>query len=144
MQFTIATVLALAASAFAAPTEQYNYGETCKFGTYRCTGDISGIEICNVQGYWELVGPCPSGTSCEFLPQNGFELPFCTANPTPKAETAPVKRQAGSHCPTPGQYYCAGLGAIQVCDTQNQLQPVGSCPENSHCSYLNGIPFCVA
>ncbi len=141
MKFTT-TVLALATTALAAPSaEKRDAG--CTFGTYECTADYSGIQICNVQGAWELVGGCPTGTSCEYLPQNGFELPFCTN--TPSAPT-PYKRDAGygyGYCSTPGQYSCLGYNAIQVCDTSNKLERVGGCPKDSHCDYLNGIPFCV-
>lgn len=140
-------VLALAATALAAPPATSKRTETCTFGTYRCTATNAGIEICDIQGNWQLVGPCPDGTSCENLPQNGFTLPFCTNNPTPKTVEARNGRPGqspGEKCQTPGKYDCFGPYAIQVCDTQNVLQFVGNCPEKSHCEYLNGIPFCVA
>ncbi len=142
MQYIVAAVLALAASAVAAPPQQKR--ESCAFGTYRCTGDISGIEVCAIDGSWELVGPCPTGTACENLPQNGFDLPFCTNSPATAGYSAPAKRDYdGGYCTTPGRYYCLGTGSIQVCDTQNKLELVGDCPKNSHCSNINGIPFCI-
>src|SRR3569833_149276 len=110
----IAAVLALAASAVAAPSEKRT--DSCTIGTYACTADNSGIQICNVQGVWELVGACPSGTACENLPQNGFELPFCT-NKAAKRDYG-----SGDYCSTPGRYQCLGYDAIQVCDTSNHLQ----------------------
>jgi hypothetical protein len=125
---------------------------TCEFGTYRCSPDKKGIEICDVTNNWVEVGPCPNGTSCSYLPQNGFELPFCTNNPDPKASN---KREAeaeadgrgglkpGDSCPTPGRYDCLGWGGIQVCDVTNIERFVGWCPQDSHCAYLNGIPYCV-
>ncbi|KAK4102412.1 hypothetical protein N658DRAFT_495118 [Parathielavia hyrcaniae] len=140
----IAAALVLAASAFAAPSEKRN--ETCTFGTYRCTTPNTGIEICNVQGAWELVGDCPKDTSCHNLPQNGFELPFCTAADAAAAVRARNGRPGlspGEPCSTPGKYDCFGPYAIQVCDTQNVMQLVGNCPNRTHCEYLNGIPFCV-
>ncbi|KAL2263209.1 hypothetical protein VTK26DRAFT_7783 [Humicola hyalothermophila] len=142
----IAAVAALAATALAAPPAEKRTKtepETCKFGTYRCTTPNTGIEICNISNKWELVGPCPDGTSCEDLPQNGFTLPFCTNKP--KVETRNGRGPSpGETCQTPGKYECFGPYAIQVCDTQNVLQFVGKCPDRSHCEYLNGIPFCVA
>lgn len=141
-----AAVIALAAGALAAPSEK-RAGEPCTFGTYRCTTPNTGIEICNIQGKWELVGPCPDGTSCENLPQNGYTLPFCTNN-KPKREVEARNgrpgQSPGEKCDTPGKYSCFGPYAIQVCDTQNVLQFVGDCPPRSHCDYLNGIPYCVA
>ncbi|KAK4121978.1 hypothetical protein N657DRAFT_635424 [Parathielavia appendiculata] len=137
----IAAALVLAASAFAAPSEKRT--ETCTFGTYRCTTPNTGIEICNIQGKWELVGDCPKDTSCQNLPQNGFDLPFCTANKV-QARNGRPGQSPGESCSTPGKYDCFGAYAIQVCDTQNVLQLVGNCPDRSHCEYLNGIPFCVA
>ncbi|GAB1319187.1 Carbohydrate-binding module family 19 domain-containing protein [Madurella fahalii] len=135
-------LLALAAGAIAHPSEKRT-GTECTFGTYRCTTPNSGIEICNIQGKWELVGPCPEGTSCEDLPQNGFTLPFCT-KPKVEARNGRPGQSPGEPCSTPGKYQCFGPYAIQVCDTQNVLQFVGDCPNGSHCDYLNGIPYCVA
>lgn len=61
--------------------------DSCAFGTYECTTDGAGIQICGIGGFWELVGPCPSGTSCQDLPQNGYELPFCTTTPPASGKT---------------------------------------------------------
>lgn len=133
---TAVLALALAATALAAPTT----GTTCTFGTYRCTTPNTGIEICDIAGQWELVGPCPNGTSCHDLPQNGFTLPFCTNN----AQKLRARNdQPGDKCTTPGRYQCLGTGAIQVCDTQNVLEFVGNCPAGSHCDYIGVIPYCV-
>jgi hypothetical protein len=138
----IAAALVLAASAVAAPSEKRT--EACTFGTYRCTTPNTGIEICNVQNQWALVGDCPGDTSCSNLAQNGYELPFCTNNaPKVKARNGRPGQSPGERCQTPGKYDCFGPYAIQVCDTQNILQFVGSCAERSHCAYLNGIPYCV-
>jgi len=137
----IAAALVLAASAMAAPSEKR---EGCTFGKYRCTSPNTGIEICNVSNQWELVGPCPDGTACQNLPQNGFDLPFCTNTAKVEARNGRPGQSPGEKCQTPGKYDCFGPYAIQVCDTQNTLQFVGNCPERSHCDYLNGIPYCVA
>ncbi|KAK4110247.1 hypothetical protein N656DRAFT_285471 [Canariomyces notabilis] len=143
MKYTAAALLTLAATVLAAPTADNQ--QQCTFGTYRCTTPNTGIEICNVQGKWELVGACPGGTSCENLPQNGYTLPFCTNNkPKIEGRNGRPGQSPGEKCSTPGQYQCFGPYAIQVCDTQNVLQKVGDCPQGSHCDYLNGIPFCVA
>lgn len=140
------TLLSLTSTALAAavtpPTD-------CKFGTYRCTTPNTGIEICNVLNKWELVGPCPSGTACENLAQNGFTLPFCTASATPKSQPAVAPRNGrpgqspGERCAEPGKYDCFGPYAVQVCNVQGVLEFVGSCPQKSHCEYLGGLPFCV-
>lgn len=141
----IAAALVLAASAMAAPSpDTAGASTTCTFGTYRCTTPNTGIEICDIAGTWELVGPCPNGTACENLPQNGFTLPFCTTT----AKTAVKARNGrgpspGDKCQTPGQYQCFGAYAIQVCDTSNVLERVGDCPQGSHCEYIGSIPYCV-
>jgi len=143
------TALATALSPRATPTPD------CKFGTYRCTTPNTGIEICDISNKWELVGPCPAGTACENLPQNGFTLPFCTAKkPTATiAARAPAEdvekrngrpgQSPGEKCAEPGRYDCFGPYAIQVCNVQGVLEFVGSCPQKSHCDYLGGIPYCV-
>ena len=122
----------------------------CRFGTYRCTSPNTGIEICNVFNQWELVGPCPSGTACENLPQNGFTLPFCTAKKAVAARAPPVEKRngrpgqsPGEKCTEPARYDCFGPYAIQVCNLQGVLEFVGNCPQKSHCEYLGGIPYCV-
>ncbi len=50
MKFTTALV-ALASTALAVPAERR---DTCTFGTYACTADNSGIQICNIEGNWEV------------------------------------------------------------------------------------------
>ncbi|KAK1834408.1 hypothetical protein QBC39DRAFT_344078 [Podospora conica] len=123
----------------------------CTFGTYRCTTPNTGIEICDVLNQWQLVGPCPAGTACENLPQNGFTLPFCTAK-KPVAARAPAVveirngrpgQSPGERCTEPGRYDCFGPYAVQVCNVQGVLEFVGNCPQKSHCEYLGGLPFCV-
>ncbi|KAL2268790.1 hypothetical protein VTJ83DRAFT_3636 [Remersonia thermophila] len=79
----IAAIVALATSALALPSGEVDKRSQCTFGTYRCTNPNTGIEICDVSGNWVLVGPCPNGTTCSYLPQNGFDLPFCTNSPPP-------------------------------------------------------------
>ncbi|EPE09364.1 hypothetical protein F503_07140 [Ophiostoma piceae UAMH 11346] len=142
MKYSIAAIAAFAAaSAVATPAFSGSTKrgvEQCVFGTYACTTDGTGIQICDIAGQWELVGPCPDGTSCEDLPQNGSDLPFCTNTATKKA-----KRGGYGWCPTPGQYSCDGYNAIQVCNTTNGLEKVGDCPSNSHCAYIGEIPYCV-
>ncbi|CAK7205454.1 hypothetical protein SEUCBS139899_008227 [Sporothrix eucalyptigena] len=143
MKYAAILVAAAATTVAAMPSLSAKRGQ-CTFGTYECLSDNSGIQICDIEGNWELVGPCPSGTSCEYLPQNGFDLPFCTSNPSTKKEK---KRDDSSYgyewCSTPGQYTCDGWNAIQVCNTTNGLEKVGDCPNGSHCGYINNIPYCV-
>lgn len=134
MQF-LTIVAAFAASALAAP-------EACAPGTYRCDADGTSIDVCDAQSNWLVAGPCPGDTVCEYLPQNGFDLPFCV-NPT-TAE----KRNTHPPC-TPATYTCAhnpttGAPGIQVCDTQHVWEYVGDCPGKSHCEYFpSNIPYCV-
>ena len=143
---SITAALVLAASAIAVPFPDGNETNTaCTFGTYECTNPNTGIQICDIAGQWELVGNCPNGTSCQNLPQNGFDLPFCTNTIKLKARDGRGRGPSpGDKCQTPGKYVCFGRNAIQVCDTSNILQLVGQCPQSSHCSYINGIPYCVA
>ncbi len=147
MKFTAAALL-LAGSAMAAPSPDGSSSTpACTFGTYECTTPNTGIQICDIAGNWELVGNCPNGTACENLPQNGFELPFCTntAATKPKVKARNGRGPSpGEKCQTPGQYTCFGPRAIQVCDVTNILRFVGDCPANSHCSYIGNIPYCVA
>ncbi|KAL2193863.1 hypothetical protein P885DRAFT_44305 [Corynascus similis CBS 632.67] len=140
MKFT-AAALALAASAIAAPSQRDN---TCKFGTYRCTTPNTGIEICNISSQWELVGPCPKGTSCNDLQNGNSTLPYCTNDPPAvEARNGRPSQSPGEACQTAGRYDCFGPYAIQVCDAQNISQFVGNCPPKSHCAYINDIPYCV-
>jgi hypothetical protein len=153
MQYFTA-VLALAATALAIPTDLQADTTACTFGTYRCTTPNTGIEVCDISGKFVLVGPCPNGTACENLPQNGFTLPFCTntakvtrrddRNGNNRRTTPPPPApKPGDKCQTPGQYQCLGQTAIQVCDVAHILEKVGDCPANSHCAYINAIPYCV-
>ncbi|CAK7229562.1 hypothetical protein SBRCBS47491_007289 [Sporothrix bragantina] len=153
MKYAVALIAAAATSVVAMPSlssaSKTTKRDQCTFGTYACLADGSGIQICDIEGNWELVGACPGGTICEYLPQNGYDLPFCTTAPTPtptplKKEKA-KKRDGSTYnwCPTPGQYTCDGWNAIQVCNTTNGLEKVGNCPNGSHCSYINNIPYCV-
>ncbi|KAK3353745.1 hypothetical protein B0T25DRAFT_545283 [Lasiosphaeria hispida] len=134
------TLVALAAAAvLATPTPST---ESCILGGYRCRTPNTGIEICNIQSQWELVGPCPNNTECTNLKQNDFDLPFCTNKIATR--NGRLGQSPGERCTTPGKYDCYGPHAIQVCNTQNILEYVGACPAKTHCDYLNGNAFCMA
>lgn len=45
-------------------------------GTYTCTGDLKGINVCNAQNQLVFNGACPDKTHCGYL--NG--IPFCVDN----------------------------------------------------------------
>ncbi|ROW08636.1 hypothetical protein VPNG_06170 [Cytospora leucostoma] len=45
-------------------------------GTYSCTGDHKGIDVCNAQNQLVFNGACPDKTHCGYL--NG--IPFCVDN----------------------------------------------------------------
>ncbi|KAI7778273.1 hypothetical protein LA080_002460 [Diaporthe eres] len=127
MQFAT-TILAFAAAAMAAPSTQ------CTFGQYVCSKDGLSILQCDITGHLVTIGPCPNGSKCS----NIGTIPYC--------QNAPKTKRAGgpAYCPTPGTYTCGDNNAnIYVCNAQNQLIFNGACPEKTHCSYLNGIPFCV-
>ncbi|KOS17421.1 hypothetical protein ESCO_006475 [Escovopsis weberi] len=71
----IATVIALAALATAAPSPDSNTSSQCKPGTYACTGDADGWVVCDVTGHFVCAGTCPPKTVCKFLAANGS--PYC-------------------------------------------------------------------
>jgi len=139
MQFTTvaATLLALAGSAVALPNGRP--GAACTFGTYQCNVSGRGIEICNVNGVFEAVGDCPAGTACS----NIGAIPFCQNVPAIAARNGRDQQPPAGWCGVPGRYECLGATAIQVCGVDNKLVKVGDCPANSHCDFLNGIPFCL-
>ncbi|ROW06888.1 hypothetical protein VMCG_04030 [Cytospora schulzeri] len=119
------TILAFAAAAMAAPYH-------CTFGQYVCSKDGLSISQCDISGQWVEIGPCPDGSRCS----NIGDIPYCQA--------VTKKRDSPPFCSTPGTYACTGdHKGISVCNAQNQLVFNGACPENTHCGYLNGTPFCV-
>ena len=77
----INALLFLAASVVAAPGGRdgdEDRNKACTFGTFQCTRDKTGIEICDISGRFTLVGDCPKGTACQEIQERGFDLPFCT------------------------------------------------------------------
>lgn len=48
-------------------------------GTYTCTGDYEGINVCNSQNQLVFNGACPEKTHCGYL--NG--IPFCVDDAVP-------------------------------------------------------------
>ncbi|KAJ9132243.1 hypothetical protein NKR23_g11367 [Pleurostoma richardsiae] len=132
-----ATVLALAASAVAAPSLQQRDDWPCTPGQYFCDQNNTGITVCDIDHSYKYVGDCPAGTVCQTSDVSGQYIPFCTLPP------AKDKRDA---C-TPGTYWCNGdFSGIEVCDGQGNVQLNGLCPPNTHCGYPAnsvGIPFCL-
>ncbi|KAK2473373.1 hypothetical protein H9L39_15548 [Fusarium oxysporum f. sp. albedinis] len=47
----------------------------CTPGTYSCTADLKGWQVCNVDRTWVFAGACPPNTACLFNKQNGS--PYC-------------------------------------------------------------------
>ncbi|KAJ9419079.1 hypothetical protein QL093DRAFT_2015391 [Fusarium oxysporum] len=47
----------------------------CTPGTYSCTPDLKGWQVCNVDRTWVFAGVCPPKTGCLFNKQNGS--PYC-------------------------------------------------------------------
>lgn len=141
MHFTTA-VLALAATALAAPSSQTKRdGATCDaLGQYSCSADGTKILQCDATLHLAEIGPCPTGTVCEYVEGTGDvpTLPFCKVPATKRDVT----------CSAPGTYQCGtnpetGVPGIRVCDSTNHLQWNGDCPADTHCDYLNNIPFCL-
>lgn len=56
-----------------------NYPVCSNPGTYSCTYDNAGINVCNAQNQLVLNGWCPKGTHCAPLPSAGG-IPFCVNN----------------------------------------------------------------
>lgn len=115
----LAVVAALAATALAAPSERQQR-DSCTPGWYRCDANGKAIDVCDAESNWLVAGPCPDGTVCEYLPQNGFSLPFCVNPPAEKRDPTPPACK-------PATYTCAnnatsGADGIQVCDTQSTWQ----------------------
>ncbi|PSR97354.1 hypothetical protein BD289DRAFT_451016 [Coniella lustricola] len=48
-------------------------------GTYTCTPDNHGINVCNTQNQLVLNGNCPAGSHCQPLASAGG-IPFCVSN----------------------------------------------------------------
>ncbi|KEZ44051.1 Uncharacterized protein SAPIO_CDS3790 [Scedosporium apiospermum] len=78
MKFIPAVIIALAAVAAAAPddarppTASPTASPTpspaaCTPGTYACTADARGWQVCDVSGQFVVAGTCPPGTSCVFF-----------------------------------------------------------------------------
>ncbi|KAJ9138055.1 hypothetical protein NKR19_g7945 [Coniochaeta hoffmannii] len=72
MKVFFATILALAAAATAAPTLE---ARACAPGTYSCTTDAKGWQVCDVSGKWVYAGGCPPDTHCEFYVPSAS--PYC-------------------------------------------------------------------
>lgn len=48
-------------------------------GTYSCTWDHKGINVCDSQNVLEFNGACPEGTHCQNL-ASANNIPFCVTN----------------------------------------------------------------
>ncbi|KAJ3454643.1 hypothetical protein FSOLCH5_003654 [Fusarium solani] len=68
MKFTITLMAAFASIAAAASKE-------CTPGTYACTSDAKGWQVCDVSGKFVLAGSCPPSTSCKFF--QASKSPYC-------------------------------------------------------------------
>ncbi|KAK1750203.1 hypothetical protein QBC47DRAFT_407147 [Echria macrotheca] len=66
----ITAILALATAALAA--EQV---EWCKPGTYRCSWDASGWEVCGAGYQWVYAGSCGAGQVCKYWAAS--QSPYC-------------------------------------------------------------------
>ncbi|KAF4333302.1 hypothetical protein FBEOM_12888 [Fusarium beomiforme] len=66
--FPLLTLMAALAAATPAP-------KGCTPGTYSCTPDLKGWQVCNVDRTWVFAGACPPNTGCLFNKQNSS--PYC-------------------------------------------------------------------
>ncbi|KAM0197418.1 hypothetical protein ACHAPA_001396 [Fusarium lateritium] len=73
MKFTAIAIAAIASVAAATPLNASPGG--CKPGTYLCTPDKSGWQICDVSGKYVAAGACPPKTSCVFYQKSAS--PYC-------------------------------------------------------------------
>ncbi|KAJ4060454.1 hypothetical protein NW761_002501 [Fusarium oxysporum] len=72
MKFAI-TLAALASLAAATPLDAST--SSCKPGTYSCTPDSAGWQVCDVNHKYVAAGVCPPGTSCVFYKKSAS--PYC-------------------------------------------------------------------
>ncbi|KAI8648658.1 hypothetical protein NCS57_01477600 [Fusarium keratoplasticum] len=84
-----AAVVAAFASVAAAAPSGVKASMACTPGTYACTSDAKGWQVCtiyglsgnitgqpgNITGHFVFAGTCPSGTSCQFL--QASKSPYC-------------------------------------------------------------------
>ncbi|KAL1843968.1 hypothetical protein VTJ49DRAFT_6372 [Mycothermus thermophilus] len=144
----ITAALTLAAGALALPSGNASNPTECTFGTYRCTTPNTGIEICNVFNQWELVGDCPNGTSCSYLPQNGYDLPFCTNNPAPTTTattTTDCEEPTATATPVPKRRDVSNAPAAQV-EARNGrpgISPGEPCPDPGRYDCFGGYAIMV-
>ncbi|KAL4730814.1 hypothetical protein ACLX1H_002855 [Fusarium chlamydosporum] len=73
MKFTAIIVATIASLAAATPLNAAP--SKCKPGTYSCTPDKTGWQVCDVSGKYVAAGACPPKTSCVFNVKNGS--PYC-------------------------------------------------------------------
>ncbi|EXA51573.1 hypothetical protein FOQG_03539 [Fusarium oxysporum f. sp. raphani 54005] len=72
MKFAI-TLAALASLAAATPLDASS--SSCKPGTYSCTPDNTGWQVCDVNHKYVAAGLCPPKTSCVFYKKSAS--PYC-------------------------------------------------------------------
>ncbi|KAL6919031.1 hypothetical protein ACHAPO_004144 [Fusarium lateritium] len=73
MKFTAVAIAAFVSMAAASPLDAATSG--CKPGTYSCTPDKTGWQICDVTGRYVAAGACPPKTSCVFYKKSAS--PYC-------------------------------------------------------------------
>ncbi|KAI1488580.1 hypothetical protein F5X96DRAFT_671516 [Biscogniauxia mediterranea] len=74
------TPLFLAALALAAPQDAIRRSPSqCPSGSYQCSNDLLGWEVCNAHGEWVNAGSCQNQSTCYIHPHNN--LPYCTESP---------------------------------------------------------------
>ncbi|KAF7552742.1 hypothetical protein G7046_g7318 [Stylonectria norvegica] len=71
MYFPLTVLAALATLTSAAPGGY----KGCAPGSYQCTSDAAGWQVCNTSHQWVYAGACPPETSCKFYEPS--KSPYC-------------------------------------------------------------------
>ncbi|KAM5348976.1 hypothetical protein ACJ41O_008799 [Fusarium nematophilum] len=75
MKVTALFVTALATLGAASPAPGKPAPPGCTPGTYACTPDTKGWQVCGVDRKWVFAGACPPYTSCVFYKPS--KSPYC-------------------------------------------------------------------
>ncbi|KAF4982949.1 hypothetical protein FZEAL_1519 [Fusarium zealandicum] len=73
MKVTAIVVAALATLGAASPAPTKPHG--CTPGTYRCTSDAKGWQVCDTSNKWVFAGYCPLKTGCVYYKPS--KSPYC-------------------------------------------------------------------
>ncbi|KAK1757312.1 hypothetical protein QBC47DRAFT_375650 [Echria macrotheca] len=95
----------------------------CVVGTYQCTADETGVQVCDLNGGWTLATGCPPSTHCITI----NSIPYCVVPDL---------------C-SPNTLRCSpDLSGIQVCDAQGHWTRSQTCLSTQRCAG-GASPFCM-